>query len=287
MGSTAVVPDNSSAINKNKRPIEPLLRWAGGKRFLVKRFQKFVPKDLYSRVYREPFLGSGSLFLALLPNKAVLSDANEHLIDCYRFVRERPELVADYLRQHGTKSCEKYYYEVRAVYNHSKFSAAQAARFIYLNRTCFNGIFRVNRKGKFNVPYGRKEPPILPDRKWLRLASEALKKAILDALPFEEALSPASADDFIYLDPPYPPLNGTSNFTHYTKDRFSETDQERLAETVYDLDARGCLIMMSNADLDLIWRLYKRFKISPLPVTRYITCKSKKHQVRELIITNY
>lgn len=272
---------------KQRNKIEPLLRWAGGKRFLANRFMKFIPSDLYERVYREPFLGSGSLFFILRPNKAILSDSNEHLINCYKFVREYPELIARYLGKHKKRNSEKYYYEVRNTYNRLIFSAAQAARFIYLNRTCFNGIFRVNLKGEFNVPYGWKENPIIPDKDWLRKASAALKRVALKSLPFEKALTAASSGDFIYLDPPYPPLNSTSNFTRYTKDPFSLNDHKRLAQVVYDLDHQGCLIMMSNADIPFIRKLFRRYNMFSLPVTRYITCKSKKHQVKELIITNY
>jgi DNA adenine methylase len=273
---------------KMQEKIEPLLRWAGGKRFLVNRFLKFLPNDMHERVYREPFFGSGSLFFALRPNeRAILTDANEHLINCYMFVREYPELIADYLREHRKKDSEKYYYEVRKSYNRLGFSAAQAARFIYLNRTCFNGIFRVNLKGEFNVPYGWKDHPIIPDRDWLRKTSAALKNASLKSLPFQKALTKASPGDFIYLDPPYPPLNSTSNFTRYTKDKFSIKDHKLLAENVYQLDRKGCFVMMSNADIPAIRKLFRGFQINSLPVTRYITCKSVKHQVKELVITNY
>jgi DNA adenine methylase len=273
--------------SRQRDKIEPLLRWAGGKRFLVNRIKKYIPSNINDHVYYEPFFGSGSLFFAIRPQRAKLSDANEHLMECYKFVRDNPDLLAHYLRVHGSRTCEKYYYEVRNKYNRLGPCAAQAARFIYLNRTCFNGIFRVNLKGQFNVPYGWKEPPILPDRSWLRRASAILKKAKLKAAPFEEALEPASSGDFIYLDPPYPPLNSTSNFTRYTKDRFNEADQRRLADIVHDLDARGCLIMMSNADTPFIRQLFNLYNVFSLSVTRYITCKSKKHQVSELIITNY
>ena len=273
-------PDNGNRVS-------PFLRWAGGKRFLVQRFARFIPLDFHERVYREPFLGSGSMFFALRPNRAKLSDSNEHLINCYKSVREKPELIARYLSQHKKRNCEEYYYEARKSYNRLRFSAAQAARFIYLNRTCFNGIFRVNRQGGFNVPYGWKEPPIVPDLDWLRRASSALKKAVLKSLPFDKALRAASFGDFIYLDPPYPPLNHTANFTRYTKDRFSLSEHRRLAEVVHDLHSKGCMVMMSNADTPFIRDLFKVYNVFSLPVTRYITCKAKKHRVSELIITNY
>jgi DNA adenine methylase len=267
--------------------IEPLLRWAGGKQQLVRRLLDHLPEGVRGRVYREPFLGAGSLFFALQPCDAILSDLNEPLILCYRLVRENWALIARHLGEHRSKDSESYYYRTREVYNRSAFSFAQAARFIYLNKSCFNGIFRVNQKGEFNVPYGWKESPALPNKDVLRLASEALQKARLCSGSYEDAVASAKSGDFIYLDPPYPPLNGTSYFTHYTKDRFDEKDQKRLAAIVKELDRRGCWLMMSNADVMSIRRLYKQFRMTSLSVTRFISCKATKHIVKELVITNY
>ena len=142
----------------------PLLRWIGGKQHLVRRLLPFVPADYRKRCYREPFLGAGSMFLALRPKRAWLADANQHLIRCYEAVRDSHGRVSAYLRDHAGKDCEGHYYSVREDYNRRPPSAAQAARFLYLNRTCFNGIFRVNTCGEFNVPYGYKDHPIFPDR---------------------------------------------------------------------------------------------------------------------------
>ncbi len=267
--------------------IGPFLRWAGGKRQLRKILLNFLPEDMGQRTYREPFLGGGSLFFAIRPKTAILSDANEHLIRCYKFVRDEPGLVARYLHSHAAKDGEAYYYRVREEYNRSEFSAAQAARFIYLNKTCFNGIFRVNAKGKFNVPYGRKESPAIPSENDLIAIAGILKDTSLKASSYEKALENASKEDFIYLDPPYPPLNGTAYFTHYTKDRFSEEDQKTLAERVHELDRCGCMLMISNADTPLIRRLYRKYELVSLPVIRYLTCKSVRHKVKELVITNY
>ncbi len=279
--------DPHAIDNGNVSQVGPFLRWAGGKRQLRKILLTFLPKDTDQRTYREPFLGGGSLFFAIQPQSAVLSDANEHLIRCYEFVRDEPELVARYLQLHATKDCETYYYRVRETYNRASFSVAQAARFIYLNKTCFNGIFRVNSKGKFNVPYGKKESPTIPTGKSLKSIAATLKNAGLHALPFEKALRDSAKGDFIYLDPPYPPLNGTAYFTHYTSERFSEEDQRTLANRVHELDRTGCLLMMSNADTPLIRRLYRRYELISLPVTRFLTCKSIRHKVSELVITNY
>ncbi len=155
------VPGFGSDVTKS---IEPILRWAGGKRQLLGRLLEFVPSDVRERVYHEPFLGAGCLFFALQPKKAVLSDANRHLISCYVFVRDNWQQVRRYLQEHKKRTSKRYFYEIRQeynLYNHGRVSAAQAARFIYLNKTCFNGIFRVNQREEFNVPYGWKEPPAM------------------------------------------------------------------------------------------------------------------------------
>lgn len=267
---------------------KPFLKWAGGKRQIIKQLRSLLPLDFRKRVYREPFLGGGSLFFDLKPSIAFLSDANKHLIMVYKYVRDEPELVSDYLREHARNNSKKYYYRMRDLYNKKKIhSAAQAARFIYLNKTCYNGIFRVNQKDLFNVPYGRYEATSLPTLDHLRKVSVVLQSKEIFVASFEKALERANKNDFIYLDPPYPPLNGTSCFNHYTADKFDDRQQEKLAATVKDLDAAGCFFMVSNAKTRKIQKLYKRFNIRTLPVTRFITCKSKRHKVQELIITNY
>jgi DNA adenine methylase len=267
--------------------IPPLLRWAGGKRQLLSRLIEFVPQDLPNGTYREPFLGAGCLFFALQPRKAVLSDANSYLISCYEHVRDDWTAVSRCLKLHAGRTSEDHYYKTRTLYNKSQHSASQAARFIYLNKTCFNGIFRVNTKGEFNVPYGWKEPPALPTTEILERASNALKHAVLVSQGFDEALEGAKRNDFVYLDPPYPPLNGTAYFTHYTMSRFTQSDQDKLSSVVRHLDQVGCRVLMTSADIPLIRRLYKGFHIRSLSVTRFITCKAVRHTVSEVVITNY
>ncbi len=219
--------------------------------------------------------------------KAVLSDANEHLIMVYEYVRDRPDLVSRYLGEHARNSGKKYYYQMRKLYNQNIHSPAQAARFIYLNKTCFNGIFRVNKDDVFNVPYGKQKHPSLPSLDHLRKVSKALGSAKLMAKSFEKALENVGENDFIYLDPPYPPLNNTSCFTHYTADKFGDKDQKSLAAVVKELDSARCLFMLSNAKTRKIRKLYKQFNMVTLPVTRSITCKKIRHKVKELVITNY
>jgi DNA adenine methylase len=283
-------PCDSGAVD-NRAParevISPFLRWAGGKQQIIRHLMELLPQDVARRRYHEPFLGAASMFFSLQPFEGRLSDANEHLIKCYEYVRSDWRLVAEYLQRHASRTSKAYYYKVRDAYNRSEFTAAQAARFIYLNKTCFNGIFRVNRQNEFNVPYGWKEPPSLPDASVLQRASRVLRNAILMSESFEGALRYVAAGDFCYLDPPYPPLNGTAYFTHYTKSRFNVIDQEWISLKAKDLDRNGSLFMMTNADTSRIRRLYKGFRISSLPVTRFVTCKAKRYQVRELVIRNY
>jgi len=270
-----------------KKQIQPFLKWAGGKVHLIDKLLQFVPKDFEERIYRESFLGGGSMFFALCPPKAILSDLNSHLINCYKMVRDNPTLVHYYLTQFNNKHKPEFYYEIRDEYNRSKFSFKQAARFIYLNKTSFNGIFRVNKKGKFNVPFGKINKPALPSLDQLKSISLILKNKTLITSTYEEVLKDAKCDEFIYLDPPYPPLNATSSFTHYTKERFGEDDQIKLSETANWLKDQGCLVMISNADLPKIRELYEGWNMYILPATRWITCKSKKHKVDELVFTNY
>jgi DNA adenine methylase len=270
-----------------RKKLSPFLRWAGGKVYIIHKLIHYVPEDYAKRTYIEPFLGGGSMFFTLCPQRAILSDMNHHLIHCYKSLRDYPRRVYSFLKIFIERDSEEFFYQIREEYNRSRFSAKQAARFIYLNRTCFNGIFRVNEKDKFNVPYGKKKNPVFPALVELMEISKSLKKARLRMCSYEKALSHTKEGDFIYLDPPYPPLNGTSFFTHYTKERFYEEDQVNLSKTASQVAERGCLVMISNADTPLIRHLYKHWNINKLNVTRWITCKAQKHKVDELVITNY
>jgi DNA adenine methylase len=288
---TAISPRASSngvaALSAESSRAEPFLRWVGGKRQIVRHLARLVPTDGWRGRYIEPFLGAGSLYFALAPKVALLSDANPHLIQCYEQIRERPHRVSTELRLHADAHSSEHYYGVRSLYNASASSAAQAARFIYLNHACFNGVFRVNMKGEFNVPYGKKEEPNIPSRDHLLQVASSLERAELRIADFEFLLSDARRGDFVYLDPPYPALNETAFFAHYTKDRFGDSDQERLAECVRRLARKGCKFMMSNADVPQIRRLYREFRFVALSVTRFVSCKKNKHQVSEVVITNY
>lgn len=273
----------------NQKDISPFLRWAGGKTRSIRFLEKHLPPHFSNgNRYYEPFLGAGSLFFHLGPSKATLSDNNKDLIDCYKAVKKHPELVLSYLQHHLSNTCEEYYYNMRKKYNNSKASIAKAALFIYLNKTCFNGIWRVNKKGEFNVPYGYREPPSLLSRNNLLDISKALSKATISHKDYKQILRHAKEGDFVYFDPPYPPLNGTSYFTHYTKEGFDKKDHAELASVANMLNERGCYVMISNADMPYIRFLYESiFNIYEIEIMRLIRADGKRYKVREIAITNY
>lgn len=265
---------------------KPLLRWAGGKQQMVGVLLAHSPADVKRRRYVEPFLGAASLFLAIKPARALLSDANQHLIEFYERVRDRPLEIARNLQRIASRHSPENYYLIREEFNSSRSSLKKSAQFLYLNRTSFNGIYRVNKSGHYNVPFGNKPRPWFPDVEDLAHFALALRDTSLECLDYREALRRARKGDFVYLDPPYVPLSDTAYFAHYTADRFVASDQLELARIVRVLDRRGCLVMMTNSDTSAVRLMYKDFRITPVDVRRYVTCK-QRHAVQELIIRNY
>lgn len=217
-----------------------------------------------------------------------MSDVNEGLIECYKAVQRNPILVSRYLKQHLHKTGEEYYYNMRDKYNRAKHSISKAALFIYLNKTCFNGIWRVNKKGEFNVPYGKQEHPSLPTKKALIRISEALSHAEIVHCNYKDIIHWVQKGDFVYLDPPYPPLNSTSNFTHYTAEDFTKEDHKELALFSRKLTEKGCHVLISNSDTEYIRSLFQDdFYIFELEVTRLISADGHRYKVKEIAITNY
>jgi DNA adenine methylase len=263
------------------------LRWAGGKSHIINKLLPFVPKRNDYNRYWEPFLGSGAMYFALAPKKAILADLNRDLINCYREVRTNPRIIASYLNRLSRSHSKSFYLQARNLYNRTNNQTQKAALFIYLNKASFNGIFRVNKKGFFNVPYGHRASIKLPKITQLHEIKSLLDGATLIIASFEETLKNTKRSDFIFLDPPYPPINGTSFFTHYTKERFGLNDQKKVHQIANELNHKGCLVMVTNTDLPLIRDLYKGWNIRSLPVTRWLTCKLVKQKVTDLIITNY
>ncbi len=266
------------------RRLTPFVKWAGGKSQLLPRFAAHFP--VFQGTYYEPFLGGGAVFLALRPPRARLSDLNAELINCWQVVQDHPVGLMRSLDRH--RFTEAYYYRQREVAPSSLTKIERASRFIFLNKTCYNGLYRVNRQGRFNVPFGRFErPPKLYDRENLRGMSRLLEDAELLCVPFDEAIVPARAGDFVYFDPPYQPLSSTSNFTSYTEGSFSKKDQERLADVVRELDKRGCMVAVSNSDTPEVRSLYRGYRLTPLMATRAINSRAdRRGRIVELLITN-
>lgn len=262
----------------------PFIKWAGGKGQLIPQYARLFPAHVER--YFEPFMGGGAIFFHLQPRTAFLSDTNEELVNVYQIVRHHVRALIDSLRCHRNE--EEYFYSIRDLNPADMSPIQRASRFIYLNRTCFNGLYRVNRSGKFNVPFGRYKNPTICDPQTLLAASQALKPVRLTVADFEKALGRARGGDFVYLDPPYHPLNHTSSFTSYTQDNFGEDEQRRLADVVKDLNRRECLFMLSNSNTNLVRELYCDFKVATVKANRAInSVGSKRGPVEEVVVTNY
>lgn len=278
-------PSNASSTLQS---VQPFLKWAGGKQRLLPQYTPhFPPRDRINR-YFEPFVGSAAVFFHRRYAKATLSDRNEKLIELYRMVQNDVEGVIAGLKNHRNEA--EYYYRIRGQDLEMLSPAERAARLIYLNRTCYNGLFRENKRGEFNVPFGRYRNPAICDEPRLRAASLALKGVGLSSADFAGAVANAGKDDFVYFDPPYVPLNATSSFTSYDRRGFAERDHRRLADTIHQLTARGCLVMLSNSDTALVRELYrdKQYRLVPIEARRNINSKGdRRGPVAELLILNY
>lgn len=273
-----------------KRDVPSLVKWAGGKKQLLEQFKSIFPKKIEK--YFEPFVGGGSVAFHLLKNRpeiknAYLSDINKELMTTYNVVKSNVEELIELLKDYKKKHNKEFYYEMRKKNTNELNPVQLAARFIYLNKTCFNGLYRVNSKGIFNVPMGSYKNPEICNEKDLREISKLLQKDDLICIPFHEAVKEAKKEDFIYFDPPYHPLKKDS-FTTYTQDKFLEKEQEKLAEVFKELDKRGCNVMLSNNDTEFIKNLYKGYNIRFVKANRMINSDaSKRGAINELVITNY
>jgi DNA adenine methylase len=275
-------------MQEEQEIIRPFFRWAGGKQNLVKVLIEHVPEDIGQRNYYEPFLGAGSLYFAISPKRAILSDSNNELINTYNVVKKWPNEFVNNLKSFGTKISKHQYKLVRHSFNNAKErdSIIQAVRFVLLIQTSFNGIYRVNQQGLFNVPFGRSKPNF-PSLEQILAINKKLKNATLRCKDYQDVFNNVEKGDFIYFDPPYPPLNGTSSFHHYTRTRFSPDEQEKLANLAQRLSKKGVLILISNADIPRIRLLYKGWNIKKVEATRFVSCKSQRKKVSELLIKNY
>lgn len=276
------------ATSVNAGKAAPIVKWAGGKRSLVPHLLRLAPQR-FSTFY-EPFLGGGSFFLALAPPRAALNDANHDLMEVYRAVRDDPDGVITALDEMQPRVLDaEFFYHIRATPAAELPIQERAARFIFLNKTCYNGLYRVNRAGQFNVPFGRyARPPGLYDRANVWRVSELLKRTELWCGDFETALEGGGRGDFVYVDPPYVPLTATASFTRYTRGNFTAIDQRRLADAVHELTRRGCRTLISNSDTPLVRELYEGYPTEVLQAPRNINSDAAgRSRISELAIRNY
>lgn len=271
-------------------PASPIVKWVGGKSKLLPELRARLPKTF--KCYFEPFAGGAALFFALEPKDAVLGDMNDALINTYQAVADDVEQIIGMLEVHRRAHVRpKYYYEIRDIWNEGGWiedPSARASAFLYLNKTCFNGLWRVNRAGGFNVPRGDYENPKIFEPATLRTASQVLGRVSLRKTSYELTTASATAGDFVYFDPPYDPHSKTSNFTSYTKDVFGQKQQEQLAEYSRELRKRGTNVMLSNNDTPYIRDLYQDFCMDTVQCGRSINSKGdKRGKVAEVIITSY
>ena len=276
--------NNDQSFINNSFKAKPFLKWAGGKRSLINQLSKFFPEEI--NTYYEPFIGGGAVFfnIAHTIKSAQISDLNKELIQTYYTVKDDAENLIKVLRTHEKKHSKDYYYQVRKR-NETKSEIKRAARLIYMNKTCFNGLYRVNSKGKFNVPLGRYVNPNICDEENLKRVSDVLKKCEIKNLSFEDIRPKAGS--FIYCDPPYHDC-----FSSYQGGGFTDEHHTRLAHCVKRW-SRNCKVMISNSDTKFIRKIYEDLNLKVLnfhsvETRRFINCQgSKRSQLKELVITTY
>jgi DNA adenine methylase len=277
----------------------PFLKWAGGKAAVAPQIERLLPHDVRERVYREPFLGSGAMYFHIQPHRAFLSDSLADLVTTYQVVQHSAEALITRLEKLRATHSTEQFYEIRDAFNEKRDAprVERAAWLIYLNKTCYNGLFRTNKDGHFNVPVGRfarsgrdggsPHTPAIVDPHALRLAAAALANANLAHARFDHVLAAAGPGDVVYFDPPYVPVSKTASSSAYADGAFTLDDQTRLAGVFRELDERGCLLALSNSDTPEVRELYAGFDVSPIIAPRAISAKSStRGDVTELLIRN-
>ncbi|OHD12001.1 MAG: DNA methyltransferase [Spirochaetes bacterium GWD1_27_9] len=275
---------------KKNRLLQPFLKWAGGKRQLMPEIKKYIPHKF--NTYYEPFLGGGAVLFDLQPKNAIINDSSTELINCYKVIKTNINDLIEDLEKH--KNDEDYYYHTRDLDRKEDYknlsNVEKASRIIYLNRTCFNGLFRVNSQGQFNVPFGKYPNPKILNESVLKAVSSYLNENNIEILnnDFEEVLKHAKKEDFVYLDPPYDPLSDTSSFTGYDLNKFGKEEQKRLKK-VYDyLNEIGCFVLLSNSSTPYIKDLYKNYSIITVNAKRNInSVGNSRGKIEEILVKNY
>ena len=269
----------------------PVLKWVGGKRQLMGEIEKVLPKTYTT--YYEPFIGGGAVLFELQPKKAVINDVNSELINLYNVIKDDVELLIEDLRKHENTS--EYFYRIREMDRdrelYEKLSNIEkASRIVYLNKTCFNGLFRVNKSGEFNSPFGKYKNPNIVDEVTLRAVSKYFNKADIKILnsDFEKSLKGIRKGSFVYLDPPYDPVSSSANFTGYDKGGFNRDEQIRLKKLCDKLDKKGVKFLLSNSATDFIKDLYKDYNIKVVKAKRAINSNGNaRGEVDEVLVRNY
>lgn len=271
-------------IKSKENYVTPILKWAGGKTQLLPEILPRMP-ETYNR-YIEPFVGGGALFFRLNSPKSIIADSNPELINMYRVVAEDCDKVIESLEKY--KNEEDFFYKVRAKDWTECDEVEAAARMIYLNRTCFNGLYRLNRKGQFNTPFGRYKNPTICNEEKIRAASEVLQNAEIVCGDYLDVLKKyAKKNDFVFLDPPYVPISEYADFKRYTKEQFYEEDQVNLANEVHRLVKIGCKVMLTNSNHPLVHELYGKYKIEVIQTKRNINRNGDKRNGEDVIVTTY
>ncbi len=275
---------------KKNRLVRPFLKWVGGKRQLIPVIQELLPEKITT--YYEPFLGGGALLFYLQPKKAVVNDFNKDLINVYKIIKKNPdELILD-LKNHKNES--DYFYSIRALDRDSSFDEIsdikKASRFIFLNKTCYNGLYRVNNSGEFNSPFGKYKNPNIVNEVKIRAVSKYLNNNDITFLnnDFENSVKDIKKGSFVYFDPPYAPVSQSSNFTGYVQGGFDMEQQIRLRDLCIELNKKGIKFLLSNSSVPEIKELYKKFDIKTVKANRFINSNAKKRgEIDEVLIRNY
>lgn len=276
-------------MKKNKL-IAPFLKWVGGKRQLMSAIKELIPKNY--TIYYEPFIGGGAVLFDLQPPKAIINDFNEELINVYQTIKENPEKLISNLKTHKNES--NYFYNLRVLDREENFknlsSIKKASRVIYLNKTCYNGLYRVNNSGEFNSPFGKYKNPNIVNETTIKAVSKYLNTNDITILngDFEEAVKGIKTGAFVYFDPPYYPVSESSNFTGYIQGGFDMHEQVRLRDLCNRLNKKGVRFLLSNSATQFIEDLYKDYKISYVKANRSINSNAKKRgEIDEVLIRNY
>ncbi len=276
--------------------VKPLLKWAGGKRYIAEELRSKFPENWNAGTYYEPFIGGAAMFLSAKPNRAVVADVNQRLVHFYKYVKDRPsdfysELnkISETFNNCAIEGKKNYYLELRQKFNQTNPEELESAVLLYaINKLCFNGLYRENSSGGFNVPFGQKKSLPIMSMEELLEVSEALKHTEILNSDFEVSVSQATSGDFVYFDPPYIPLGPSSSFTSYHSGGFNLEDQQRLANLMQNLSQKGVKAMCSNSDAELTHEIFGHLRIGNISAPRMVSANaSGRGMINELVITNY